>query len=67
MFADAGRLETNRTANAQRIQVSVDPRCNMILWPRGRGIRFHDPRHCAATLMLRAGVDLHRVNDFSGI
>src|SRR5262249_37696003 len=39
------------------------PRCNMILWPRGipRRIRFHDLRHCAATLMLRAGVDLHRV------
>ena len=35
----------------------------MILWPRAvpRRIRFHDLRHCAATLMLRAGVDLHRV------
>jgi hypothetical protein len=35
----------------------------MKLWPRAlpRRIRFHDLRHSAATLMLRAGVDAHRV------
>src|SRR5258707_10351310 len=35
----------------------------MRLWPRAvpRPIRFHDLRHSAATLMLRAGVDPHRV------
>src|SRR5262249_16721334 len=39
------------------------PNCNMRLWPRAlpRHIRFHDLRHGAATLMLRAGVDPHRV------
>jgi len=39
------------------------PNCNMRLWPRAlaRHIRFHDLRHSAATLMLRAGVDPHRV------
>ena len=39
------------------------PRCNMKLWPRPlkSKMRFHDLRHTAATLMLRAGVDPHRV------
>src|SRR5713226_3888869 len=39
------------------------PNCKMKLWPRAlpRRIRFHDLRHSAATLMLRAGVDAHRV------
>ena len=37
--------------------------CGMKLWPRSisRAMRFHDLRHSAATLLLRAGVDLHRV------
>ena len=51
------------------IERSVDPgerrcpNCKMRLWPRAvpRPIRFHDLRHSAATLMLRAGVDPHRV------
>ena len=35
----------------------------MKLWPRPlkSKMRFHDLRHIAATLMLRAGVDPHRV------
>ncbi len=39
------------------------PHCQMKLWPRAiaRPMRFHDLRHTAATLMLRAGVDVHRV------
>ncbi len=37
--------------------------CGMKLWPRAipRPMRFHDLRHSAATLLLRAGVDIHRV------
>lgn len=37
--------------------------CGMKLWPRAipRAMRFHDLRHSAGTLMLRAGVDSHRV------
>ncbi len=37
--------------------------CGMKLWPRAipRPLRFHDLRHSSATLMLRAGVDPHRV------
>ena len=37
--------------------------CNMRLWPRAipRPVRFHDLKHTAGTLMLRAGVDSHRV------
>jgi len=37
--------------------------CGMKLWPRAipRAMRFHDLRHSATTLLLRAGVDLHRV------
>jgi integrase len=33
------------------------------LWPKAipRPMRFHDLRYTAATLMLRAGVDAHRV------
>ena len=39
------------------------PTCGAKLWPRAipRPMRFHDLRHTAATLMLRAGVDAHRV------
>ncbi len=39
------------------------PHCKMKLWPRAvpRQMRFHDIRHSTATLLLRAGVDLHRV------
>jgi len=39
------------------------PRCQMKLWrrPIKSKMRFHDLRHTAATLMLRAGVDPHRV------
>jgi hypothetical protein len=35
----------------------------MKLWPRAlpRRMRFHDLRHATATLLLRAGVDPHRV------
>ena len=38
-------------------------RCGMRLWPRAlpRPMRFHDLRHSTATLLLRAGVDAHRV------
>jgi len=37
--------------------------CGMKLWPRAlpRRMRFHDLRHATATLLLRAGVDPHRV------
>ncbi len=39
------------------------PTCNMILWPVPirRALRFHDLRHSCATILLRAGVDVHRV------
>ena len=37
--------------------------CEMTLWPKAlpRQMRFHDLRHTTATLLLRAGVDAHRV------
>jgi integrase len=39
------------------------PKCGMKLWPKriDRRMRFHDLRHTTATLLLRAGVDAHRV------
>ena len=39
------------------------PTCGMRLWPvpLPRPLRFHDLRHSCATILLRAGVDVHRV------
>lgn len=39
------------------------PTCNMRLWVHAipRGLRFHDLRHSTATVLSRAGVDIHRV------
>jgi excisionase family DNA binding protein len=39
------------------------PQCQMLLWvsPLPRKMRFHDLRHTTATLLLRAGVDVVRV------
>jgi integrase len=39
------------------------PACDMKMWPKPipRPMRFHDPRHTAGTLLLRAGVEAHRV------
>ena len=39
------------------------PACKMRLWPvpLPRPLRFHDLRHSCATILLRAGVDVHRV------
>jgi integrase len=44
------------------------PRCHMKLWPRPlkSKMRFHDFRHTAATIMLRAGVDPHRYSASCG-
>jgi integrase len=54
----ARHVERHQDAN-----VRACPRCHMKLWPRPvkSKMRFHDLRHTAATLMLRAGVDPHRV------
>ncbi len=44
-------------------QVRYCPVCGMKLWasPVARRMTFHDLRHTTATLLLRAGVDMHRV------
>ena len=39
------------------------PNCRMQLWPKTieSKMRFHDLRHATATILLRAGIDAHRV------
>src|SRR2546430_7997412 len=51
-------IEKQQDADVRRC-----PTCTAKLWPKAipRPMRFHDLRHTAATLMLRAGVDAHRV------
>ena len=55
-----GSAHVERHADAE---LRYCPQCKMKLWPRAvvPKMRFHDLRHTAATLMLRAGVDAHRV------
>src|SRR5205807_3632591 len=55
-----GTPDVERHADAS---LRHSPRCHMKLWPRPlkSKMRFHDLRHTAATLMLRARVDPHRV------
>jgi len=44
-------------------ELRVCPKCGMKLWAsaKPRQMRFHDLRHSTATILLRAGVDAHRV------
>jgi integrase len=55
-----GQPCAQRHADAERRKC---PTCQMVLWPRAipRAMRFQDLRHSAATLLLRSGVDPHRV------
>src|SRR5437868_12316489 len=52
------RVERHPDSTLRRCDV-----CGMKLWPRAmpRKMRFHDLRHAVGTLLLRAKVDAHRV------
>jgi hypothetical protein len=51
------------TERHQDAELRTCVECEMKLWPKAipRPMRFHDLRHTTATLLLRAGVDTHRV------
>jgi len=60
------RCKSRETPHIERHPDASLRRCpasSAKLWPKAipRPMRFHDLRHTAATLMLRAGVDAHRV------
>jgi integrase len=60
------RCKARRTPHVERHSDSEErqcPVCQMKLWPIAipRPLRFHDLRHSCATILLRAGVDIHRV------
>jgi integrase len=63
------RRKSCRTGSKPHVEQHADkaprkcPRCKMKLWPvpLARPIRFQDLRHSCATILLRSGVDAHRV------
>ncbi len=63
------RRKSCRTSTGPHVERHPDPalrlcpKCQMKLWPKAiwRKMRFHDMRHSCATILLRAGVDPHRV------
>src|SRR5204862_3476588 len=63
ILAAAARATGRHVEKHEDADVRRCPTCGAKLWPKAipRPMRFHDLRHTAATLMLRAGVDAHRV------
>lgn len=58
----AAKLQPNTWRHSDSAKRTC-PTCGMGLWPKAipRPMRFHDVRHSTATMLLRAGVDIHRV------
>ena len=61
--ARSSSCSASSTTGRLRPERRLCPVCGMVMWPRTvpKPLRFHDLRHTTATLVLRAGVDPHRV------
>ncbi|MDF5758555.1 site-specific integrase [Spongiactinospora sp. TRM90649] len=61
-WVDSGRVFTTKTGEPLDLDYLTDRWQRLVRWAKQPPVRLHDLRHCAATLMLAAGVDMKVVS-----